>query len=256
MTLTPNTARAQASAQHLLAYYGISRADQIRLEDIACGRRVFLQHGEIDGPEAWLFRRGDVGLVRLKAATKEAGRRRFSLAHELGHWELHMDLTQAWLCTTEDIHQYRGSPAEIEANAFAAELLMPTALFRPRCQACGIGVSLVCDLASEYSTTLTATAVRAVEEASEDCYIVFSKDGHVQWWRRNEARSSYFLARGQAIHPDSVAWNVSAQPSESRGMQQVSAQAWFPRAGEDVEVWEESVVLGDYGIALTLLSVV
>ena len=55
----------------------------------------------------------------------EVGRRRFGIGHELGHWELHLDLSQGWLCSSHNIHAYRGSAAEIEANVFAAALLMP-----------------------------------------------------------------------------------------------------------------------------------
>ncbi|MFH1235565.1 MAG: ImmA/IrrE family metallo-endopeptidase [Parcubacteria group bacterium] len=47
-------------------------------------------------------------------------RRRFSIAHEIGH------LLMGHLCKGED----KGSPAEIEAYKFAAELLMPAEFFK------------------------------------------------------------------------------------------------------------------------------
>lgn len=36
-----------------------------------------------------------------------------------------------FVCTTEQMRDYKGHPPEVEANIFASELLMPTFLFRP-----------------------------------------------------------------------------------------------------------------------------
>jgi Zn-dependent peptidase ImmA (M78 family) len=61
-------------------------------------------------------------------------RQRFTIAHEIGHYLLHADQARVFI---ENLDLYRDelssngtSAREIEANAFAAELLMPTFALR------------------------------------------------------------------------------------------------------------------------------
>lgn len=50
----------------------------------------------------------------------------FTLAHEIGHWFLHRNMRTSFQCTRPWGRTY--DPIEREANAFAAELLMPRKL--------------------------------------------------------------------------------------------------------------------------------
>lgn len=58
-----------------------------------------------------------------RGACEDRGRDRFTLAHELGHVLLHPDAVHARRCRRQEIKAYCNS--EWQANAFAAELLMP-----------------------------------------------------------------------------------------------------------------------------------
>jgi hypothetical protein len=62
-------------------------------------------------------------------AARSPGRRRFTIAHEIGHWILHAaaaPTAQTRWCRTEDVSESRtSSDVESEANRFAAALLMP-----------------------------------------------------------------------------------------------------------------------------------
>lgn len=63
-------------------------------------------------------------------------RRRFTIAHEIGHWELHRSGEQPAFCRTAAVEAVdAGRPAAIpltedEANRFAAAVLMPAELLR------------------------------------------------------------------------------------------------------------------------------
>jgi len=70
--------------------------------------------------------------IRLDAgeARESPGRRRFTLAHEIGHWVCHCAgaaRQPAMLCRPAQVGGEGGDPLEREANVFAAELLMPAA---------------------------------------------------------------------------------------------------------------------------------
>ncbi len=74
-----------------------------------------------------LATRGEIWVNALEARTWPT-RRRFTIGHELGHWEMHRDGQTALFCrsTTVDEDQ-RAAVADLEEEAshFAAALLMP-----------------------------------------------------------------------------------------------------------------------------------
>ncbi len=68
--------------------------------------------------------------LNAREARESAGRRRFTLAHEIGHWVCQCDegrgaAPEPILCREADLSAGGGGPLEREANNFAASLLMP-----------------------------------------------------------------------------------------------------------------------------------
>lgn len=254
----PDHARARQAARRILSDLGIADPSEIDVEAIAMTRQLIVRQDAADRAEAWLVRGKRRGLVRVRRDIPETGRRRFAVAHELGHWELHSGLSQWTFCSKDDVHGYKGSPPEIEASAFAGELLMPTPLFRPACRVQQPSLALIKDLAERFETTLTATAVRFVEECRETCVALFSKDGEVAWCRRKDGSDGLWVAPGQRLHIDSVAYDISQGAVPFSGMKLVPPEAWFPnrRRGTRLEVYEESIQLGRYPTILTLLHVI
>lgn len=100
-------------------------------------------------------------------------RQRFTLAHELGHFllhkrnegGLHVDESDFFV-RFRDHHSADGSDREErEANAFAAELLMPTGFLERDVKGMGDGLSLSDDtairaLAQRYGVSLQALSIR------------------------------------------------------------------------------------------------
>lgn len=144
--------------------YGITAPDELVLEDLAFALGVAVLEGRLDSADARLIRAGNKGLIRVKADIPEQGRKRFALAHEIGHWVLHEKVSQVLSCISEDmVARYKSSAPEAEANAFAAELLMPERHYRGKAAGGDPGPALLKALAGYFKTTLTATAVRFVE---------------------------------------------------------------------------------------------
>lgn len=255
---SPNHALARQAARRIIADLGIGAPSEIDVDAIAMSRHLFVQEGAAEGAEAWLIPGRRRGLVRLRSGIPETGRKRFAVAHELGHWELHRGLSQLSYCTDGDVHGYKGSPSEIEASAFAAELLMPAPLFKPHCHVTKPSLALVKELAERFETTLTATAVRFVEESREPCVAVFSEDGRVTWSRRREDAESLWIQPDHELHVDSAAYDILHGERPREGMRPVPSEAWFPalRRGVRLEVYEESMRLGGYPTILTLLHVI
>ena len=219
MTREPNTEGAKRAALSLIDYFGITKADQIDLESIAWGLGIDLRESDLKKSEAQLIRKGSVGVIRLRPGQNHTPRGRFSIGHEIGHWQLHPNENQYWICTEEQIHQYQGNWMEIEANAFSSEFLMPTPVFRPRCQRGDFGFELADQLAAEFGTSLQATTLRMVEETPEPAVVVLSDGDNVRWSRRNTRKLPdyvFHIPRGTALHQDSLAWNAIADGDKAR----------------------------------------
>lgn len=71
--------------------------------------------------------------VNRSEAKEWPGRRRFTIGHEVGHWVLHRRFGDGLFCRRSALLEEQPEPippAEDEANAFAAALLMPAGLVR------------------------------------------------------------------------------------------------------------------------------
>ncbi len=125
-----NKDKARREAQALLERHAI-KGVPVPVERIARVLGIRLEYAPLDDELSGLAHiRDDVTIIGVNAL-HAPNRQRFTLAHELGHVRLHhRQLRRA-------VHVDRGSlrrdalaakgadPIEIEANAFAAELLMP-----------------------------------------------------------------------------------------------------------------------------------
>jgi Zn-dependent peptidase ImmA (M78 family) len=248
---------AVAEAVRLWRLYGFTSPGDLVLEDLALALGVMVVEGKLDSADARLIRTGKRGLIRVKEDIPEPGRKRFAVAHEVGHWLLHKNVSQVLACTSEDmVAKYKASPPETEANCFAAELLMPEKLFTPRIRRASLSIQLLKDLAADFQTTLTATAIRYVELSDDYCAVVVSEQGRVRWWRGSERFEELcWIEAGSPLSADTVAGGLFKGESVLTGPQRVDASAWVEDASklEDATLFEETVAFERYGKAISLL---
>jgi len=219
---------------------------------------ILVMDGSLSGAEARLVRRGDKGLIRVSDRIREPGRRRFAIAHELGHWSEHRHASQLSLCLDSEVIAYQGSFDELEANAFAANLLMPGKFLRDTYTAAP-SFDLIQTISHELQTTLTASAVRVVETTLDSCFVVFSDIAtrQVKWWRRSGRCPEIWLEGKQTISELSAVHDICTKNQFSSASEEVNPRAWFSHLSEcdKLVVVEESMRLGSYPIAISLLSV-
>lgn len=123
-----------------------------------------------DEPEATVKRTGERFEITIKKNHIPA-RKRFSIAHELGHLFLHMGYLvnpDAWGHSSEYCdsvyHRFGYNLEEAEANLFAAALLMPEKEFRAAVNKLGTnGHIVIKDLANHFKTSAAATLKRGQE---------------------------------------------------------------------------------------------
>lgn len=246
--------RAEAAAIRLWTHYGFRSPKDIELEVLSFARGALVKEGPLDTADARLVRKGKRGLIRVNQSIPEPGRKRFAIAHELGHFEIHAAQSQWSACTSKDmVASYKMSGLESEANWFAAELLMPRIHFQKEVNGAFPEFSLVKQLATYFETTITATAIRLTELSDERVAFVVSENGKVRYWRASDSfDEEYRLEPDMLLSPESAAGAICEGETPEGKSVRIEPTAWGgPEYEEDW--WEDAFVLESYGQILSLI---
>ena len=196
---------------------------------------------------------------------RPAGRVRFSVAHELGHFYLpeHREYLTSGVWHGSHSGFVSDKPTEREADLFAAALLMPRWEFKRRVSMKCRGVCTLGDLvtfANEvFQTSLSSTAIRYAQMNFEPCSVVLSRDGHVLFSVRSDDMKRLglgWLPRGTRIPATSVTGRVLAARvggTKVKTEGAVDSDDWF-ESSRPHSLWEEVRVLGQTGLSLTFLA--
>ena len=246
--------RAEGVAWRLTQDYCLDQPGPTPVDDIAMDRGILCLEAQLTGCLARLVRQGNRGVIRTKRGIREEGRKRFAIAHELGHWFLHEKESQYFVCTAEQMRDYKRSPMEVEANIFASELLMPTFLFRPLADNAAPCLQSISHLAGIFNTSMTATGIKFVDLNRHECALVFSENGRVTWSKQKGNRSGLRIEKGMSLHEGSLARYLT-EPGSKSGPTPVEPDAWITENWYErqLEVTEESWNMNGYNSVLTLL---
>jgi len=202
--------------------------------------------------------------IGYSTAIGNNGFENFTIAHELGHYFLDGH-PEAIFSSGSDRHYSRSGfvsdeKHEKEADAFAAELLMPEQFFKAALRKSGAGFAGIQHLAELGRTSLVATAIRFVKITGDPVAVILSSGNEIDWCfvskELGQCRGVYTLAKKSVLPPASGTAQFNrdrtkverAEKFETSG----SLRDWFERA-PDVEFQEDVVGLGHYGKTLTVL---
>lgn len=133
--MRPRYSLARRRAQQVLKDGGVT-SPPVPLERLAEQCRASIRYEPFEGElSGMVHRRSDGSGVIGVNSSHSPTRQRFTIAHEIGHLLLHSDDDvhideKRPLGQRDEISSQAIDPREIEANQFAAELLMPESLVR------------------------------------------------------------------------------------------------------------------------------
>src|ERR1041384_2751350 len=109
---------------------GIGAPKDIDLDAIAWTRGAVVHYRPLDNCEAGIVGGKSKAVIAVNSNSIPT-RRRFSLAHELGHWHFHKG--RILYCTNSDVFNpaHGEFDPEKQADDFASDLILPNYLFRP-----------------------------------------------------------------------------------------------------------------------------
>ena len=248
---------AMLRARAVIGELRIRKPAEILLDEIAFACGAIVRYEALGGADGRLVRVGDRAVIRVRDDIPELGRRRFVIAHELGHLLLRHGSDILKLCDEQDLLQWAMDQRsyENEANEFAAELLMPEEFFRPQCQTGNPNLERIERLADDFQTSLTATAIRYTTFSTDRCAVVMSQNGQIRWNRCSDTFPYWLLRRG-SVHGYSYALDCLEGKAVPGRMSQVSATGWLPGLKRHAErtVWEQSRLISRrFAVVLSLV---
>jgi Zn-dependent peptidase ImmA (M78 family) len=252
--MTVSASSPEALARGLLTFVGMELP--VDLDKVA--KRIGLRKKYVNstGFEGALVRIADRprGIVAIRKAIVGDARKRFTYAHEIGHYVLPGHGVDVSVCAKKQMDVVRDNVGrmEIEANKFASELLMPSRAVGAIIDKYGVSFETCNFVARQFGASLTASAVKCVEASDKQAALVVSDEGVRKYFRRSD-RWKYYIELGEELSPASLAKDLLTEGvSEKEGI--VPGLAWTS-VKRSPDLWEESILLSSYNRILTLLTV-
>ncbi len=216
------------------------------------------------GISGCLMKVGDAFGILYSSRFASEGFKRFTVAHELGHYFLPGHI-EALFANGKQFHQSESGftsddKYEREADSFAASLLMPKLLFKAACGKSGQGLEAIETLADLCVTSLTATAIRFAKLCEEPVAVVCSMGDRIQFAFMSkpmqDMRGLTWIRKGSGLPAGTATAEFNKDEDNVRKAKRVvstsALDTWFD-GGSTAELNEEVVGLGDCRKTLTVL---
>ena len=257
---------ASRCAEELITELGIESLP-IDPFEIAKSRGITIEAKQTQdgGVSGFLIRVGDEFCIGYATHIDNEGFRRFTVAHELGHYFLPNHPEQLFP-NGDGIHSSYGGfcssdMLELEADHFAANLLMPATLFKKvLSESRKQGFAAVEFMADKCQTSITSTAIRFATHSDDPVAVIVSSGDRIDYCFMSDAlkegQNFTWLKKGDYLPSNSLTSSFNKTASNVLGGQRkegyLSLTEWFDGA-PDVEFKEDVVGLGSYGKSLTVL---
>jgi hypothetical protein len=154
-----------------------------------------------------------------------------------------------------------GDPYELEADQFAAGLLMPEALFKRALGRQNPGLEVVESLAGLCHTSLTATAIRCAELTDDAIAVVISTGPAIDFCFMSGTMKSLpqlsWIKKGAAVPPGTATARLNANARRvadgDREESEIDIMDWLGGT-RSARATEQVIGLGGYGKTLTVLT--
>lgn len=203
-----------------------------------------------ENEDAWSVRLPN-GKYRICVNCAHNGRRqRFSVCHEVAHEVLGISADHSapsWSFA-------RRPPGEIACDVFAAELLLPYQLFKPKVDAADMSFAAISELSDEFDASLISTGSRFATFSREPCAFVLSEGGKVRYSSRSTSlrNAKAWIKPGTNLPTDSYSARARAGSPPSAAEDADPGQ-WFEAWDGDGSLYEDVRHLGQWDQTLTLL---
>ena len=230
-------------AETLLQELGVTEPSEIDLEAIAFYVNAHIRYRSLDGCEARIVGNADQAIITVNQ-NSQWRRKRFSIAHELGHWHHHRG--RCLTCRVEDYQPRSSASLEYAADRYAADLLIPHYLFRPMvAKQKMLNFATIKTIAEKFDTSQTATAIRFIQSDHTPSMLVCHGPQGRKWFIRSHSVPQRWFPQDQ-LDADTFAFDIQfGSETDTPMLQKIEADAWFDRIGASYfEIQEQTIVVG------------
>jgi Zn-dependent peptidase ImmA (M78 family) len=265
--------KAEFAAKKILLDSGlddITSLVNIDLKDLIQSRGAFYEEADLSGKDGRIVTHENRSIITIDSKITDRGKKRFTAAHELGHFELHKNLaviadTQFELC-----NWYQTGGHEKEANEFASELLMPSLLFTKACKGKKFNQTLLYQLSDLFAVSKTATILKFLKAGNHPIMVVCTQNNRIKWWKMAksmedaehpivESWKRYLVKVTNNLSPpaDSVVGQLFKKGSSNEfveRVQEIEKSVWFvTRPDYDAPMFEFCHYVPSYQFALSVI---
>lgn len=220
-----------SDAERLLWDYGVTAPEHIDLEAIAADRGAEVRYRPLEGCEARLVAFNNRAVISINSESS-LGRRRFSLGHEIAHWENDAK-NGAFHCASTDISPRgaEGKSVEARANNFASQLVLPDYLSVPWIAQKPATLDVAAELKDLFNVSITAAAIKLINRCASPAAIVCHSKTKLDWFCRSKTFPSEFFLSGE-LHQDTDAFSIAFGSTIGKSrLKRESANRWFSGGG-------------------------
>lgn len=258
--------KGKLAAIRLRGEIGIDDPNQITLEDIIIGRGGMLQYKSMGKTDGRIVYGKRICTIFINSNIQYEGRRRFAIAHELGHLEMHQgsslhddSVSLEWFNNAEK--QLKKGSQEYEANQFVTEYLMPSDLFYSEAKGKFFSPELIRNLANRFMTSLTSVAFKYFDSKLHPIAMFHVFNGKVKYWKKSDDLNIWIKDITKLPPPeDSVAMEyieADYKPIYKTGeLQQTISKSTYFKLGdydEDTDFYEYCIVTESFKNILSIV---
>lgn len=236
--------RRLTHAERVLQDFGIEQPDEIDLEAIAWRLGALVKYKPLHSCEARIVGRDDRAIITVDTGAIPR-RRRFSIAHELGHWHHHRG--RCLICRSDEIGNARRGPTDPErvADDYASDLLLPRYILDPMLKNVPrINVAAARKVADAFDASITATLIKILESDHFPMLLIcHSREGR-RWFRSSPSVPSRWFPQAELDHESFAFPLLFGSAPEETMPRRIGADAWFDRReAADFDLLEQSYSL-------------
>lgn len=232
------------TAIQLLNSIGWLNPSDMSMEDIAWSCGLIVKSKPMDGAQGRIIMNREAGIITLNNSIMYQPKINFIIAHEIGHWQLHRDLSLFSDNEKTLSEWYANGAHEKEANIFASELLMPSNLFIKKVKGKKMSLPFIEEVANYFSASKVATFLRYKELGDFPLMIIFVENGIIKWKSCSNDFPYKWLTLGNRLPAYTVAGDLYYNKVQEKKPEKVDAIEWFPedficQKNKDAKLWEQ-----------------
>lgn len=263
---------SELAAKKILESFGLDDIASIReldLRELIQSRGAFYEEEPLDGKDGRIVTHSNQSIITINKGITDIGKKRFTAAHEFGHFELHKNLAVVADTQYELCNWYQSGIHEREANEFASELLMPRKLFKEHCNNQKFNKELLFTLSENFVVSRTAAILKFLKIGNHPILIVCTQNNKVRWSKMSKSMEDaehefvpgwlrYKVKVTNNLPPpmDSVAGQIFKSKSSSliERVQKIEKSTWFLTAkNDDPDMFEFCHFIPSYNFALSVI---